>query len=64
MVILTTSQDEHDVLKSYNLNANWYITKPVDLNQFMTVMKAIEDFCLGVVSYRRPKNGNHVRCEW
>lgn len=49
VVILTTSQDEHDVLKSYTLNANYYITKPVDLDQYMTVVKAIEDFWLGVV---------------
>jgi len=49
VVILTTSQDEHDVLKSYTLNANCYITKPVDLDQYMTVVKAIEDFWLGVV---------------
>lgn len=49
VVILTTSQDEHDVLKSYNLNANCYITKPVDLDQYMTVVKTIENFWLGIV---------------
>ena len=38
VVILTTSQDEQDVLKSYNLYANCYITKPVDLDQFITVV--------------------------
>jgi CheY-like chemotaxis protein len=55
VVILTTSQDEQDVLKSYNLYANCYITKPVDLDQFITVVKSIEDFWLGIVVL--PKNG-------
>ncbi|MEO5956282.1 MAG: response regulator [Nitrospiraceae bacterium] len=55
VVILTTSQDEQDVLKSYNLYANCYITKPVDLEQFITVVKSIEDFWLGIVVL--PKNG-------
>lgn len=49
VVILTTSQDEQDVLKSYNLYANCYINKPVDLDQFITVVKSIEDFWLGIV---------------
>lgn len=58
VVILTTSQDEQDVLKTYNLYANCYITKPVDLEQFITVVKSIEDFWLGIVVL--PKNGkNH-----
>jgi chemotaxis family two-component system response regulator Rcp1 len=55
VVILTTSQDEQDVLKTYNLYANCYITKPVDLEQFITVVKSIEDFWLGIVVL--PKNG-------
>lgn len=49
IVILTTSQDEQDVLKSYKLHANCYITKPVDLPQFLAVVKAIEDFWFTVV---------------
>jgi two-component system, chemotaxis family, response regulator Rcp1 len=49
IVILTTSQDEQDILKSYKLHANCYITKPVDLPQFLTVVKAIEDFWFTVV---------------
>ena len=56
VVILTTSQDEQDVLKSYNLYANCYITKPVDLDQFITVVKSIEDFWLGIVVLPK-KNG-------
>jgi chemotaxis family two-component system response regulator Rcp1 len=49
IVILTTSNDEQDVLKSYKLHANCYITKPVDLSQFLAVVKAIEDFWFTVV---------------
>ena len=61
VVVLTTSQDEQDVLKSYHLHANCYITKPVDLEQFMTVVKSIEDFWLGIVVL--PVNGSHVKRE-
>jgi chemotaxis family two-component system response regulator Rcp1 len=49
VVILTVSKAEQDILKSYNLHANCYITKPVDLDQFLGVVKAIEDFWLTVV---------------
>ncbi|MEP7153662.1 MAG: response regulator [Nitrospira sp.] len=55
VVVLTTSQDEQDVLKSYNLHANCYITKPVDLDQFIKVVRTIEDFWLGIVVL--PVNG-------
>ncbi len=50
VVILTTSQDEEDVLRAYNLNANCYVTKPVDFDQFMRIVRAIEDFWLNVVT--------------
>ena len=49
VVILTTSQAEEDILRAYNLHANCYITKPVDLERFFTVVKSIEDFWLTVV---------------
>jgi chemotaxis family two-component system response regulator Rcp1 len=49
VVVLTTSEAEEDVLKVYNLNANCYITKPVDLEQFIKVVKTIEDFWLTIV---------------
>lgn len=55
VIILTTSQNEQDVVKSYNLHANCYITKPLDLDQFIKVVKSIEDFWLGTVVL--PKNG-------
>ncbi|HEY3063584.1 MAG TPA: response regulator [Chloroflexota bacterium] len=50
VVILTTSRAEQDVLRSYELQANCYITKPVDLEQFITVVKSIEDFWLTIVT--------------
>lgn len=49
VVILTTSKAEEDVLKAYRLHANCYVTKPVDLEQFITVVKSIEDFWFTVV---------------
>ncbi len=55
VVILTTSQDEEDVMRSYNLHANCYVTKPIDLHQFMKVVKSIEDFWLSIV--KLPPNG-------
>jgi CheY-like chemotaxis protein len=49
VVVLTTSSAEADILKSYALHANCYITKPVDLEQFVNVVKSIDDFWLTVV---------------
>jgi CheY-like chemotaxis protein len=49
VVILTTSSAEVDVLKSYDLYANCYIVKPVDLEQFVKVVRSIEDFWLSIV---------------
>jgi chemotaxis family two-component system response regulator Rcp1 len=49
VIILTTSQAEEDILRAYGLNANCYITKPVDLDRFITVVKSIEDFWLSIV---------------
>jgi CheY-like chemotaxis protein len=49
VVILTTSEAEQDILKTYNLHANCYITKPVDLERFIKVVKSIESFWLSVV---------------
>jgi two-component system, chemotaxis family, response regulator Rcp1 len=50
VVVLTTSRAEQDVLRAYNLNANCYITKPVDFDQFLNVVRSIENFWLYVVS--------------
>jgi chemotaxis family two-component system response regulator Rcp1 len=49
VVILTTSQAEEDILNTYDLHANCYITKPVDFTQFLKVVRSIEDFWLTVV---------------
>ena len=49
VVILTTSQAEADILKTYNLHANCYITKPVDLDQFLQMIKSLEDFWFSIV---------------
>ena len=49
VVVLTTSQSEKDVLTAYSLNANCYITKPVDLDRFIKVVRAIEEFWLTLV---------------
>ena len=49
VVVLTTSQAEQDILISYNLHANCFISKPVDMHQFLRVVQAIENFWLTVV---------------
>jgi len=49
VVVLTTSSAEEDVLKSYSLHANCYVTKPVGLSQFMDVVRSVEGFWLTVV---------------
>ena len=49
IIILTTSTSEEDILKSYGLHANCYINKPVNLDQFVKVVRSIEDFWLTIV---------------
>ncbi len=49
VVVLTTSRAEQDVLRSYELQANCFVTKPVDLDQFIEVVRSIESFWLTVV---------------
>jgi len=55
VVIVTTSQSEEDIVKTYNLQANCYVTKPIDLVQFIKVVESIEDFGLSLVK-RPPQN--------
>lgn len=55
VVILTVSADERDILDTYDNHANCYITKPLDLGQFMEVVKSIEEFWLTIV--KLPPNG-------
>ena len=49
VVILTTSEADEDILKSYELHANCYVTKPVDFDKFVTIVQSIEDFWVSVV---------------
>ncbi len=49
VVVLTTSEAEQDILKAYKLHANCYVTKPVDLDQFIKVVRSIESFWMTVV---------------
>ena len=55
VVILTSSQAEEDIVKSYDLHANCYISKPIDLNQFLYVVRSIEEFWMSIVVL--PPNG-------
>jgi len=59
VVILTTSQAEEDILRSYDLHANCYITKPLDLNQFAIVVQSLENFWLTIVTLPYHEKGNH-----
>lgn len=54
VVILTTSADEQDVLRAYNLNANCYVTKPVDIQEFFNILSLIEEFWF--VAVKLPQN--------
>jgi chemotaxis family two-component system response regulator Rcp1 len=56
VIILTASQAEEDILKTYNLHTNGYIVKPVDLKQFFRIVKQIKDFWLSIVVL--PPNGS------
>ncbi|MDT0439194.1 MULTISPECIES: response regulator [Streptomyces] len=54
VVVLTTSAAEEDILRSYKLHANAYVTKPVDLDQFIAAVRQIDDFFVQVVRLPRP----------
>ncbi len=53
VVVLTTSQAEEDILRSYNLHANAYVAKPVDFERFIDVIRQIDDFFVTVVKLPR-----------
>jgi two-component system response regulator len=58
IVVMTTSRADQDILRAYQLNANCYINKPVDFNQFLEVVRSIETFWLYVVTLPpSPKSG-------
>ncbi len=50
IVILTTSQAEEDVMKTYDLHANCYVTKPVDMDQFVKIVKSLNNFWFEMVT--------------
>jgi len=50
VIVLTTSKEEHDILRAYDLHANGFIVKPVDLDEFIRVVRSISDFWLTVVT--------------
>lgn len=50
VIVMTTSKAEQDIYRAYNLNANCYVTKPVDLDAFLNVVRSIEDFWLTIVT--------------
>jgi len=56
VVVLTTSKAEEDIIKSYESHANCYITKPVDMNQFIKIVKSIEYFWFSIVKLPPNKN--------
>jgi chemotaxis family two-component system response regulator Rcp1 len=55
VVILTTSGSDVDIERSYQLNANCYVSKPVDLEQFLSVVRSIDDFWLSAVRFPKEK---------
>ncbi len=58
VVILTSSQSEEDIMKTYNLGANCYVTKPVGMEQFMKVVKSVGNFWFSIV--KLPSNGDKL----
>lgn len=56
VVVLTTSEADDDIKAAYQLHANCFITKPVDLDQFINVIRNIEDFWMTIV--KLPREGN------
>lgn len=58
VVILTTSQAEEDIIKSYKLQASCYVSKPIDLEQFIKIVKSIDDFWFSAVRY--PPKSEHI----
>jgi two-component system, chemotaxis family, response regulator Rcp1 len=60
VIVLTSSKAEADILKSYNLHANCYISKPIDLEKFIRVVLSIEDFWLSIVTLPKQSDKNSV----
>ena len=58
VVVLTTSEDDADILKAYDLHANCYIQKPVDLDRFIQIVESIEGFWLSIVKLPKSAEAN------
>ena len=56
VVVITSSEAEQDILRTYDLHVNCYVTKPVDLDQFIKVVQSIETFWLTIVQLPLPDN--------
>ena len=59
VLVFTISNAERDILEAYNLQANAFITKPIDLNEFITVVKSLEEFWLTIVKLPRGVSGKY-----
>jgi CheY-like chemotaxis protein len=57
VVVLTTSEAEHDILRSYSLHANCYVTKPVDFDEFIQIVHSVENFWFSVVKLPERERG-------
>lgn len=57
VVVLTTSNNDRDILESYSLHANCYITKPVDMNQFVAIVRSIGHFWFSIVKLPSVRDG-------
>jgi len=64
IVILTTSSAEEDIMKTYQLHANCYITKPVDMEQFIKVVQCIEDFWFSIVKLPNRRRKHRMIQKW
>ena len=64
VVVLTTSSAEEDILRSYKLHANAYVTKPVDLDQFMSAVRQIDDFFVQVGAAAAVLSAAPRSCRW
>ena len=61
VVVLTTSQADSDILTTYGLHANCYITKPVDMDQFIKIVKLLEEFWFTIVKLPTREASDHSR---
>lgn len=63
VIVLTTSTAEQDILESYDLHANCYVSKPIDFDRFLSVVRQIDQFWLSLVALPNERQGNDERIE-